>query len=366
MSIDFDNLKLTRYRPERQLAVDSTVLVVGQRFSGKTVIMRYLLYCIAKKLDLCLAWVPTDDTREEFERCIPKCFVYPEHNKEDLDRICETQKTLNKACGGKKEGNLRRIGIVLDDCNYDKKMFENKTMRYLLMNGRHDNFFFMNGCQYVMTFPKDLRSQISLAIVFPDPNPKTRNATRENLLGCFPDDEKLMRVFDSLQSHEALVFDQNAFRKKERCLYYMKAKYPLPEFTVGSPLFWSLYYAHFIRESTADIKHQITTTVQAAQGKFTGLQETAEIKRHTGVQRIEDDEDDEENAGHPGVRSHQPSHPGVRSHHPSHPSHPSRTPPPMLKPLPAKPRPKAGPGGSAAKRRPPVLPALPPLPSGMG
>ena len=244
------SVDLSRYKPETMMAVDTTVVVLGQRGSGKTELIRYILSCIKDKMDFCVSFCPSRDTRLQYEECMPRCFCYPEFSEKDLARICDSQLDLAKRApvrrsdGTQEKPLMRRIGIVLDDCMFDAKALKNPTMSYLMMNGRHENFFLINGIQYIMDFPKNLRSQIGVSIVFPEPNRKMRDSIREQLLGCFDTDEQLQQVFQQLKPHEALVFDQNARRAGRPFLYFIGAPWPIPRFMVGSERFWKMYYRH--------------------------------------------------------------------------------------------------------------------------
>jgi hypothetical protein len=266
-------IQLHEYDPMTMLRPDATVLVVGQRGSGKTVMMQYLLYCISKILDMAVVFCPTRDTRQEYEQCVPKCNVYPEFDKKQLANILGAQKKLSKRigeCSLKKSAvipPLRRVGVILDDCMFDKSEMNSPAMRYLMMNGRHDNFFYLNGVQYIMDFPKDLRSQVDTVIVFPEANITYREPLRQNLLGVFQTDEELVKVFnEGLHEHEALVFDSRAYRARKPYLFYCKAQHQLPAFRVGSDLFWRMYYKHFVRKSGAFIEEEIKNTLAIAKG----------------------------------------------------------------------------------------------------
>jgi GTPase SAR1 family protein len=249
---------------------DSKVLVVGQSGSGKTAMMQYILYCLRDQLDICIVFCPTRDTREEYEKFIQKCFVYPTWDVEHLDRICNAQILLSKRQGIKSPGGtitpapLYKVGIIIDDCLYNKKDFSGESLRYLLMNGRHENFFSMIGAQYVVDFPKSLRSQINLAVVFPEANAGFRDALRNNILGTFDNDKQLQATFGILQQHEALVVDLKAHRERKPAHFFCKAKYPLPRFRVGCERMWQLYYKHLVRKNHRDVDAFIEDTLARA------------------------------------------------------------------------------------------------------
>jgi hypothetical protein len=236
---------------------DATVLVVGQRGIGKTKMMLYLLGHLAPVLDMCVCMCPSRDTREEYEQHIPKAYIYPGLDSERLDHITTTQRKIAETG----QENLLRVGIILDDCAFDKKAFTTETMRYLLMNGRHEKFFFMNGVQYAVDFPKSLRQNIDIVVAFPEVNFEFRDPLRRNLLGIFKTDAQLVRAFNALEPYEALVFDQKAMRMKQPYLFYARATYPMPRFCVGKKWWWESYYRHLVREDASEKLREIQAAV---------------------------------------------------------------------------------------------------------
>jgi hypothetical protein len=283
-----EEVGLRPFDPHTQVRPDNTILVVGQRNSGKSVLMTYLLYCLKDQLDAVVAFASTEDTRREWMKIMPRCFVHETYNEDILQRVVSAQKTIHSRAGDSLNPDaptLRNLGIVLDDCMFDKSQFNGRWSRYIMMNGRHDKLFFMNGVQYVVDFPKALRSQIDLAIVFPIPDFKTREPVRENLLGVFKHDEQLVEAFEKLKPHEALVFDQRAYRMKQPYLFFLKAEFPLPSFRLCTRLMWWMYYRHLERQSYEHIDEYIDRHLAVATGSVGG----AVMSKHgkTRIKRIE-------------------------------------------------------------------------------
>ena len=283
MATDFDQeppqqVKLLEYDPESQLKPTYTVVLFGARGTGKTVMMRYLLKAVSRKLDMAVAFIPTSDTRTEFEEHLPRCFVYPEFNLTAFQRILKAQHGLNEiaddaATRAKSDGTsvpfrVRSVGIIMDDCMFDKKSTKSEEMRWLFMNGRHDKLFHMNAVQYIMDIGMDIRSNIDVVVAFPTSNPGLISRLRENLLTCFDKDEDLLQVFThGIHEHEALVFDRRAYERKQPYLFYCKAEYPISPFRVGNDTFWELYYKHLVRRSSAMANAHILNTLQVARDK---------------------------------------------------------------------------------------------------
>jgi hypothetical protein len=262
---------LAAYDPREMMQPDMTVVCVGMRGSGKTMLMRYLLCCMQDKLDLVTVFCPTRDTYEEYMKHVPRCCVYTEFSTEKLKVITETQKLIAQAGAASHNSSMdhvRRVGIVMDDCMFEPKEMKSDTMRYLFMNGRHDKLFFMNGVQYVMSISKDVRSQIDVSIVFPRTEPAFITALRENMLGdCFDTDQELCATFKTLRPHEALVYDARARRAGKPYLFYIKAPLPVPDFRIGSDTFWRLYYKYMRPFSNVKIKRAIKDRLQQQLGR---------------------------------------------------------------------------------------------------
>ncbi len=251
------------------MAPDTTVVVLGPRGSGKTVFMKWLMYCMRKKLDVAAVFCPTRDTREEYHQFIPKSHVYPEYSKIRLGAIYETQRKLHEQVTQSGHGSkLNNLGIILDDCMFDKEEVKGKAIRAIMMNGRHENVFFVNAVQYVVDFPKDLRSQVGVLVVFPLSGLFLKSAYDHMLNGAFDSYEECVATFGALREHECLVFDANAKAKKRPYLFFCKANPDLPLFRVGADWWWENYYRYMVRpeNKTKHLRQEISMTLAIARG----------------------------------------------------------------------------------------------------
>ena len=264
---------LMRYNPAVQLDPTSTVILFGPRRSGKSVMTMDFLFHLKDKLDAAVAFAPTEDTVEEFEKHLPRPWVYAGFDKTVLQSILAAQKESKKAIkecelkmrhSGAPKLKLANIGIIMDDCMFDKTATKSTDMRWVFMNGRHDNIFFMNTVQYLMDISIELRSNIDLVVVFPTGSAKLITKMRENLLTCFETDEEVSDAFSTLREHEALIFDRAAFDKKQPYLFFYKANPDLGHFLIGSRDYWKLYYQKFERKQLQEASKRIFNRVMCA------------------------------------------------------------------------------------------------------
>jgi energy-coupling factor transporter ATP-binding protein EcfA2 len=299
---DHWSVDLFPYDPSAIDVADCKIMVVGQSGSGKTALVQNILYVLRDKIDICIVFCPTRETREDYETFIPKCFVYEEWDPEHLDRIILTQRQLARMKlknpdGSKTPMPLRRVAVVIDDCLYDKKDFTHKCMNYLLMNGRHEHFLPIIVAQYVVDLPKALRTQINLVFSFPDAQEGNRDALRRCVLGMFSKDKHLMATYDKLEMYEALVYDVKAHRGRKPHLFFFKAEFPLPRFRVGAADVWWMYYEHFVKQDAGNVEEfindkltkSIQTAAVAAVTKKTSGPASAlpgiEIRRHVAAKK---------------------------------------------------------------------------------
>jgi hypothetical protein len=295
-------IHLGRYDPATMMRRDATVVVLGPRGSGKTVFMRYLMYCMRDKLDLSIVFCPTRDTREEYEEFIPKSHVYPVYSKVRLGSIYETQRKISAQMRSdmKKHGSgngnsglggtLRNMGIILDDCMFDKEEVKGKAIRAIMMNGRHENLFFVNAVQYVVDFPKDLRSQVDVIVVFPLSGLYLKGAYEHMLNGAFDSFEECVAAFGALKEHECLVFDAKAKQKKQPYLFHCKATMDLPPFTMGADWVWRWYYKHMLRpENNAQrLREEMAMVLAVAKGDIEAPATTDRQKKQSAAGALAD------------------------------------------------------------------------------
>jgi GTPase SAR1 family protein len=123
-------MELPQFDPS-SMKTNSTVLIVGARKSGKTVLIRDLVYNLRDKIQFGVQMGSPGE-----HKYLPECCSFEDMDMKIVDGIMKQQqkdKTQNVLC-------------VLDGCANE---FSDPAVREMLMNGRHRNIFNINSTRYI-------------------------------------------------------------------------------------------------------------------------------------------------------------------------------------------------------------------------
>ena len=230
-------LRLTKF-PMSEMKRDKIILVVGRRGTGKSTLVKDILFHNRKKLDTGFMMTPTYDTQEEFRDCFPDSHIYNEYSIETVKNIIQTAESL------KQQGKERHLLLVADDCMYEKRIMKSTEMRNIHMNGRHLNVMFVNSVQYLMDIGPDLRGQIDYVFCLREATRSTREKLHKYFFGIFDKFSEFGMVMDRCTNNrEALVLDNTQTTNKiEDCVYFYKANPNIGKFRIGRSIYYKLDY----------------------------------------------------------------------------------------------------------------------------
>lgn len=225
----------------------ATILLIGSKRTGKTTIMKNLLY-VCRKIPYGLMIIGSVGTAEEFGEYFPKSCIF---NKLDasMNRRIENIIVNQQKCR-KKNKELKTYSnlLLMDDCGYDKKFFTNNpTLSKLFMNGRHYNMLNIISLQYMKSVPPELRANADYVFILREPMIQVRRKLYEEFSGNIPDFQMFCKIMDQLtDDYGCMVIDKTKNSTKiEDNVYHFKAKYPLPKFRAGCKKLWEkhdMYY----------------------------------------------------------------------------------------------------------------------------
>lgn len=252
-------MNLSKFDPH-SIAQGRTVLLIGKRNTGKSVLMRWLLNIMKDKIELPIAFSPTNASVELFKEFIPETLIHEAYDEVVVMSIINGQRELAKS--GKR---LRSICLILDDCMYDAKIMKSKSMRDLFMNGRHLNLSIFIAVQYCMDIPSWARSNTDYVFQLKDSNVTSRKKLYDHFFGIFGDFKTFTKVFTQCtEDYQCLVMDNTqSSNAVEECVTWFKAETEYEPFKIGSEAFWRMYEnPQSVREQedtrdTSDVKQII-------------------------------------------------------------------------------------------------------------
>jgi len=218
---------------------DKVVVMIGRRDTGKSVLVKDLLY-YQRDMPIGTVISPTEKANRFFGNVVPPIFIHDEYQPEIIENVVKRQEKMLKAVEKHGKNNVDpRAFLVLDDCLYDESWTKDKNIRLLFMNGRHYNIMFIITMQYPLGIKPNLRTQIDYVFILRENYINNRKRIWENYAGMFPSFDMFCQVMDQCtENYECLVIHNNAKTNKlENQVFWYKADMH-PPFQLGDRQFW--------------------------------------------------------------------------------------------------------------------------------
>ena len=232
------------------IAQDSVVLFIGKRQTGKSFLVRDLLFH-HKNLPIGTVISGTEGANAFFSKIVPSIFIHGEIDPKTLQNVLQRQKMVIRSMKQQFEqwGSTNtdpRAFLILDDCLYDKSWVKDKTIRCMFMNGRHYKLLFIITMQYALGIPPNLRTNVDYVFILRENIFANRKRLYESYAGMFPSFDMFNQVMDQCtENYECLVIHNNAKSNKlEDQVFWYKANI-CPDFKIGAPQFWQFHTKKF-------------------------------------------------------------------------------------------------------------------------
>lgn len=238
------HISIKKFDP-RKMTDHCVVLMVAKRRSGKSELIKDLLYHKRHQFQTGVAMSGTEIGNRFYQSFIPPIFVYNEFDPEALQRLVTRQLALAK------DGKAQSVFVILDDLAFDKKMFNSKVMRTLLYNGRHACITLFLSVQYMLDLGPGLRSNIDYCCIMKE------NMHREKLFKYFFPMTGSMETFNAIMdsvtsNYGVLVLDNTSNSSNlNDMLFWYRADINRKPFRMGSPSAWG-YSKHHHDENADD------------------------------------------------------------------------------------------------------------------
>jgi hypothetical protein len=178
-------------------------LIIGCRGSGKSVLLKDLLFQTRSHYDAGTAMTATHTTAEVLRNIFPPDLVHEDgYNFEVVDKLLAFAKDLATK---EKERNFL---LLLDDCAFDDKIMKSSAMKEIHLNGRHSRLTLMSTTQYMLTVSPLIRTNIDYVFALADNNIANRKRLYNYFFGCFPTFGQFDAVFREVtRDYGCLVLD---------------------------------------------------------------------------------------------------------------------------------------------------------------
>jgi len=190
----------------------SVCVIIGKRGTGKTVLIKELLYNNYNDIKEKTIISPIDNYD-----IFPDLVINRTYNPEILSNVISKCKSNDKS-------NDESL-LILENCLYSS-CFKDTNMISLFMNGRCYKLNVIITMQYALSIPTNLRSNVDFVFIFRENNVSNRTRLYEHYAGMFASFEDFCQVMDKCtEDYNCLVINNITFSNKleDRVFWYKAA-----------------------------------------------------------------------------------------------------------------------------------------------
>lgn len=214
------------------------MILLGKRGTGKSVLMKDIMYNLRHEFDFGIAIAPNQDTIEAFRDFMPDMYIYKDF---DGDMILDL---INNIKITQENGIRKRFFIIMDDCMKNKAVFNSEGLKELANNGRHYELFTLITAQDIMGLPPGFRKNADYVVALSDTDVKSKRKTWEECFGVFPNFPMFEQAFDlcTMDRHCLVVDRTRGGATLLESVSRYKADPNIGKFMVGNRDYWKLSY----------------------------------------------------------------------------------------------------------------------------
>lgn len=252
------NLQLRKF-DMRRIRDDATIVLLGKRDTGKSFLVRDLLY-YHQDIPVGTVISPTEVANHFYSSIVPPVFIHDEYHALIIKNFMNRQKKLQKAIerGDKQIDN--RAFLIFDDCLYDTSWNRDKTIREIFMNGRHYKVMFIITMQFPLGIPPNLRTNIDWVFILRENIVSNRKRIYDHYAGMFKSFDMFCTIMDQCtENYECLVIHNGAKSNNiEDQVFWYKAD-AHEDFRIGPPEIWQYCEENYEEDDLDDGEININT-----------------------------------------------------------------------------------------------------------
>jgi len=231
---------LLEFDPE-EIKLDATIVAIGKRRTGKSWLLRNIMYLMRDKIPAGIVISQTDELNKFWRQYVPSKYIYPKYEPEILDAVFKRQKDIlnDNSLTREEKDEKAPFFVLLDDVISDQRLKYDENLMELFVAGRHYRLFVMITSQYAKAITPTLRGNTDYAFLMKCAQQRQREALWEDFADSLTKDAFAQMLDAYTEDNEVLVVDTSPEKKVDpiELFAWWKAVDP-GEFAMGSKEYW--------------------------------------------------------------------------------------------------------------------------------
>jgi hypothetical protein len=219
----------------------SKIVVIGKPGTGKSYLIRGLLYAKKHIFPVGIVMSGSEDTNHDFAKIMPPTFIFNEYNEDKIKDFVKRQKLALE--------HLQNpwAFMVIDDCTDDPKIFNKPLQNALFKRGRHWQMMYILALQYALDVKPQIRGLIDGVFLLREPVKSNREKLYRNYASIIPTYEIFSDIMDQLTEDHHAIYIHNFSNTNnwQDCVFYWKAPKIPDGWKVGAPEYWDFHYQRY-------------------------------------------------------------------------------------------------------------------------
>lgn len=202
------------------ITTPSILIINGICGSGKSYVIKYIMYMMQNKLDYGLVFTNTSFDDQNYDFIADRDYIHPQYDEEKLHNLMKIQEQQTKE-------DRHPAFVIFDDCLYDPQQWSSRYLRRLLTTYRHYNIFIIISTQYPNHVPLNVRSLATQILIFSGfQNKKALLALFESYGQMYENFDKFKTIIMKLPRYTFMFINRQNGTKIE----FMRAPENIPDY----------------------------------------------------------------------------------------------------------------------------------------